>query len=65
MGKRYSCFYILGCVASACAGILAFGLMQMKGIAGLNGWRWIFIIEGVVSYRIFLIKNSILYCSGD
>jgi len=58
MGKRYSCFYILGCVASACAGILAFGLMQMKGIAGLNGWRWIFIIEGVVSHRIFLTKTA-------
>jgi sugar phosphate permease len=23
--------------------------MQMKGLAGLNGWRWIFIIEGVIT----------------
>lgn len=49
VGKRYSCFYILGCVASAFAGILAFGLMQLNGREGLTGWRWIFIIEGVVS----------------
>ena len=46
--KRFSVFYLIGCVASAFAGILAFGLMQMKGIQGLEGWRWIFIMEGVV-----------------
>lgn len=39
VGKRYSCFYILGSLASACAGILAYGLMQLKGREGLNGWR--------------------------
>ena len=28
MGKRYSLFYILGCVASAFSGILAYGVSQ-------------------------------------
>ncbi|KAF3929477.1 hypothetical protein ABW19_dt0200009 [Dactylella cylindrospora] len=49
MGKRYAAFYILGCVASAFAGILAYGLMQMDGIEGLTGWRWIFIMEGIIT----------------
>ncbi|KJZ77226.1 hypothetical protein HIM_03547 [Hirsutella minnesotensis 3608] len=49
VGKRYSVFYLLGCVAAACSGILAFGLMQLKGREGLNGWRWIFIIEGALT----------------
>ena len=35
-------------MASALAGILAFGLSQMEGTQGIRGWRWIFIIEGVV-----------------
>lgn len=49
VGKRNSVFYLVGCVASAFAGILAYGLMQMAGLAGLNGWRWIFIIEGIMT----------------
>lgn len=48
MGKRYAGFYLIGCVASAFGGILAFGLMHMEGVAGFGGWRWIFIIEGIV-----------------
>lgn len=49
VGKRYSAFYLLGCVASAFAGILAYGLMHMGGLAGLTGWRWIFIMEGIIT----------------
>lgn len=52
IGKRYSCFYILGSLASACAGILAYGLMQMKGLQGLNGWQWIFIVEGSLTVAL-------------
>lgn len=29
MQKRYACFYLIGIIASACSGILAYGLMQM------------------------------------
>ncbi|KAH8728444.1 phthalate transporter-like protein [Phaeosphaeriaceae sp. PMI808] len=49
IGKRYSSFYIIGSLASACAGILAYGLMQLQGREGLAGWRWIFIIEGAMT----------------
>ncbi|KAM0257938.1 hypothetical protein ACHAQJ_004096 [Trichoderma viride] len=49
VGKRYSMFYLLGCVAAAFAGILAYGLMQLNGRQGLSGWRWIFIIEGALT----------------
>lgn len=49
IGKRYSFFYVIGCVASAFGGVLAFGLMQLNGRAGLTGWRWIFLIEGIIT----------------
>lgn len=49
VGKRYSAFYVIGCLANAFSGILAYGLMQMDGLSGLAGWRWIFIMEGLVT----------------
>lgn len=41
MQKRYAGFYALGLIASGCSGILAYGLMQLDGRGGLEGWRWI------------------------
>jgi len=60
MGKRYSVFYLLGVVASAFSGILAFGLMQMNGLAGLGGWRWIFIIEGILTVCVGFMGYCLL-----
>jgi MFS family permease len=43
--KRNAVFYLIGSMASAMSGILAYGIMQMNGLAGLAGWRWIFIVR--------------------
>ncbi|KAI9372760.1 major facilitator superfamily domain-containing protein [Aspergillus egyptiacus] len=58
--KRFSLFYLIGCVASALAGILAYGLMQMHGLQDLEGWRWIFIIEGVITGVIGILAFWLL-----
>jgi sugar phosphate permease len=47
--KRFAVFYLLGSVASAFAGILAYGISHLDGRANLGGWRWIFIIEGIIT----------------
>ncbi|KAI1842680.1 hypothetical protein JX265_002715 [Neoarthrinium moseri] len=60
VGKRFSFFYVIGCVASAFAGILAYGLMQMNGLQGLTGWRWIFIIEGILTCLIGIASYWLL-----
>ncbi|KAI0392327.1 MFS general substrate transporter [Xylariaceae sp. FL0594] len=52
MGKRYAFFYVIGCLASAFSGILAFGLIHLNGAAGLAGWRWIFVFEGLLTVVI-------------
>lgn len=52
--KRFSVFYLIGTLASALSGILAFGLMQLAGTHGLGGWSWIFILEGVVRLTLRL-----------
>lgn len=46
--KRNAGFYLIGSMASGWGGILAYGLMQMDGIQGLSGWRWIFIVCSLI-----------------
>ncbi|KAJ6134596.1 hypothetical protein N7523_000918 [Penicillium sp. IBT 18751x] len=59
--KRFAVFYGVGCVASALSGILAFGLTKMNGTRGIAGWRWIFILEGVISIGLgFLVYYLIV-----
>lgn len=36
-------------MAGAFSGLPAFVLQKMDGIGGLEGWRWIFIIEGLAT----------------
>lgn len=62
MGKRYSVFYIVGCVASAFAGILAYGLIKLAGKNGLAGWRWIFVSD--LGAREFLWLTSLQLVEG-
>ena len=47
--KRYSAFYGISCVVATFSGILAYGIGKMSGLGGLSGWRWIFIVEGIIS----------------
>ncbi|KAI1912744.1 hypothetical protein LOZ61_003182 [Ophidiomyces ophidiicola] len=47
--KRFSLFWVAGLVAGAFGGLLAYGLDHMGGLGGYTGWRWIFIIEGLMS----------------
>ncbi|CCX04326.1 major facilitator superfamily domain-containing protein [Pyronema domesticum] len=47
--KRMAGFYLVSVLVGGFSAILAYGLMQMKGIGGLSGWRWIFIIEGIIT----------------
>jgi MFS family permease len=57
--KRNAVFYLIGSMASAFAGILAYGLMQMHGLAGLEGWRWIFIVRiGPICDLFVLIRYA-------
>ncbi|KAJ5788498.1 hypothetical protein N7457_003488 [Penicillium paradoxum] len=58
--KRNATFYLIGSMASGFGGILAYGLMQMDGIAGKAGWQWIFIIEGLLTCVLGLIAYIFL-----
>lgn len=78
--KRTALFYLIGTIASAFTGILAYGLSQMGGLgsgadlgthfgpteanpsaptgtmSGIAGWRWIFIMLGVITIVCGLVS---------
>ncbi|KAI8338975.1 major facilitator superfamily domain-containing protein [Chlamydoabsidia padenii] len=47
MATRIALFWGSSVFAHAFAGILAFGILQLRGSGGLAGWQWLFLIEGI------------------
>jgi MFS family permease len=47
--KRNAVFYLVGSIASAFAGILAYGLMQISSTPNQDGWKWIFRVSNTSS----------------
>ncbi|MCJ1468851.1 hypothetical protein MMC07_007481 [Pseudocyphellaria aurata] len=47
--KRFTLFYNSTVLASAFGGLLASAIANMDGVRGYSGWRWIFILEGILT----------------
>ncbi|KKK25679.1 hypothetical protein ARAM_003708 [Aspergillus rambellii] len=47
--KRYTFFCNSTILAGAFGGLLASAIGKMDGIRGYGGWRWVFILEGVLT----------------
>ncbi|KFY64722.1 hypothetical protein V496_03070 [Pseudogymnoascus sp. VKM F-4515 (FW-2607)] len=50
--KRLGAFWILSVLVGGFAAVFAYVLTLLKGKQGLNGWQWIFIIEGAITVVI-------------
>ncbi|KXS96984.1 hypothetical protein AC578_5532 [Pseudocercospora eumusae] len=46
---RVALFFAMASLAGAFGGILAYGIAFMDGVGGYRGWRWIFILEGILT----------------
>ncbi|KAJ5194774.1 Major facilitator superfamily domain general substrate transporter [Penicillium cinerascens] len=46
---RLGFFWTAMNVADIIASFLAFGLLHLRGIEGQAGWRWLFLIEGIIT----------------
>ncbi|KAH7069774.1 phthalate transporter [Paraphoma chrysanthemicola] len=55
LAKRNSVFYLIGVLGSALGGVLALLFSQMQGLANYDAWRWIFIMEGIITCLIGLL----------
>lgn len=60
--KRYSFFFSSTCLAGAFSGLIAAGIWNLDGKRGLEGWRWIFIIEGAITVFCSIVMY---FCISD
>ncbi|KAJ3205529.1 hypothetical protein HDU83_004686 [Entophlyctis luteolus] len=49
IATRLSWFWGVQSLASAFSGLMASGLLQLSGVDGLQGWRWLFMIDGIIT----------------
>ncbi|CCA68001.1 related to allantoate permease [Serendipita indica DSM 11827] len=51
-GLRMAIFFSAATAAGAFGGLLARGITEMHGKGGLEGWSWIFILEGILTFIV-------------
>ncbi|KAJ5358250.1 hypothetical protein N7541_005408 [Penicillium brevicompactum] len=52
---RTSLFFYGQMFASATSSLISAGLLRLNGTHGLQGWRWIFLVEGLITLFIGII----------
>ncbi|KAK0215652.1 allantoate permease [Armillaria fumosa] len=49
---RLALFWISSNVCSILGSFIAFGVLHMRGVRGKAGWRWLFLVEGLITLVI-------------
>ncbi|KAJ3472716.1 hypothetical protein NLG97_g10768 [Lecanicillium saksenae] len=57
---RFSYFFCFALLGSAFSGLLAYALEHMNGIQGYEAWRWVFIIEGLLTIAFGIVAWFII-----
>ncbi|EGY20131.1 hypothetical protein VD0004_g410 [Verticillium dahliae] len=62
LASRISWFYCMSALSGAFSGLLAAGIAKMDGVGGYEGWRWIFLIEGIITVALGIMT---FFCLVD
>jgi hypothetical protein len=49
---RLSYFWTSLSVTSIITSLLAFALLHLRGVNGWGGWRWLFLVEGIITLAV-------------
>ncbi|EAW17245.1 allantoate permease family MFS transporter [Aspergillus fischeri NRRL 181] len=52
---RQALFFSSASIAGAFSGLLAYAIGKMDGVGGYAGWRWIFILEGLLTVAVAFV----------
>lgn len=63
LGIRIAYLFIASALSGAFGGLIAFGILYMNGVGGWPGWRWLYVLEGIITILwaaccIFLVPKS-------
>lgn len=61
-GLRMAIFFSAATAAGAFGGLLARGIVEMRGLGGLSGWQWIFILEGILTFVVGMCLSNLQCC---
>ncbi|TFK23509.1 MFS general substrate transporter [Coprinopsis marcescibilis] len=64
-GLRMAIFFSAATLAGAFGGLLARGITEMRGLGGLRGWAWIFILEGILTIFVAGIAKWVIHDSPE
>ncbi|KAA8914584.1 hypothetical protein TRICI_002872 [Trichomonascus ciferrii] len=57
---RCSWFWVGMYVADIVSAFLGFGILHMRGVQGQSGWRWLFLLEGIMTLCIGLLSFGLM-----
>lgn len=60
IATRLSILYTANICGTAFAGLIAIGVFEMSGLAGLSGWRWLFILQGILTFVVAVASAWVL-----
>ncbi|PKS05694.1 hypothetical protein jhhlp_007961 [Lomentospora prolificans] len=61
---RLSYFWTTLSVTGIATSLLAFALLHMRGVNGWGGWRWLFLIEGLITLTIGIVSFFMMPASA-
>lgn len=61
LATRLAWFWGVQTIASAVSGLMASGLLQLQGVSGLEGWKWLFLVDGIITVVVAVLT---WYVSG-
>jgi MFS family permease len=47
-------------LADIFSALLAYGLLHMRGVGGYAGWRWMFLIEGLITLVVGVLAFGLM-----
>ncbi|KAJ4354165.1 uncharacterized protein N0V89_005898 [Didymosphaeria variabile] len=65
LGFRAALFFSAAALAGSFGGLLAAAIIQMEGVGGYEGWRWIFILEGLMTVFVGLFCWKMVFNFPD